>query len=351
MTAVAAVLVAGLPALVGDVVLSDLRGERMGHAGKVYVLAPNVALGWSGNLSLAKPALIRLRQQLGGGRFVSRDRLDRALNSLSIFRYGTRAKLELTGWIVDEEGPKVVRWASWHSPTRFCEVESDIGSGGNVLRKLLADPEIGHSNTRGLDVAPMKLVSGFMEARFEEMLLGAKWPTTWGVAYDAILFQRGAFRWLPKLTYIGWDITVDAQDRITGVTQAPVVFTHEREHPYTVMFASTLGVEGFDTKISAPIDGTDTGRRDFLLLEPRTVVSPYYANYFRVFCPDNALYKLSWAAENATPAGAMYHAGAGEQEPKFAVNQQVLEPFIRLSLHQARERERQRGLHPPEEPF
>ena len=50
MTAVAAVLVANTPCLVGDVVLSDEAGRRIDHAGKISVLAHNVALGWSGQV-------------------------------------------------------------------------------------------------------------------------------------------------------------------------------------------------------------------------------------------------------------------------------------------------------------
>ena len=67
MTAVAAVRVAGEPAMVGDVVLTT-HGDRFegGYAGKIYELAPNVAMGWSGHLSLASVAIRRMRQRLAG---------------------------------------------------------------------------------------------------------------------------------------------------------------------------------------------------------------------------------------------------------------------------------------------
>ena len=57
MTAVAVVKIADTPVLVGDVVLTDANGERDDlYAGKVYVVGVNVAVGWSGNASLAKAA-------------------------------------------------------------------------------------------------------------------------------------------------------------------------------------------------------------------------------------------------------------------------------------------------------
>jgi hypothetical protein len=46
-----------VPSLVGDVVLT-LDGKRLQDGGgKVYFVAPNVAIGWAGEMRLALPAL------------------------------------------------------------------------------------------------------------------------------------------------------------------------------------------------------------------------------------------------------------------------------------------------------
>jgi hypothetical protein len=133
MTAVAAVRVAGEPAMVGDVVLTAL-GERFdgGYAGKIYVLAPNVAMGWSGNLSLAAPAIRRIRAGLAG-RAATMPDLGRVLDGLGDLR-GSSESLELTGWIVTSAGPKVIRWASGYDPVRFSDAECAIGDGGGAQR-------------------------------------------------------------------------------------------------------------------------------------------------------------------------------------------------------------------------
>jgi len=270
MTAVAAVLIAGTPALVGDVVLTDREGKRIDHAGKVYVVAPNVALGWSRNASLAVLALTRLREELSDGRIVSTEDLKRALDNLEDLRGRQNEDLDLTGWIVTPVGSKVVRWSSFHRPTMFCGEASDIGDGGGALRKMLATPVIGEGNTVGYDEAPMKVISGFLEARFEEALGGDDWPRTWGGAYDAIVYQEGFFRWLGKLTYVGWDVVLDSEDRITEVTQAPVVFTQEHVHGCTLMLAKRVGDGETDVKISYPIDRDfDLDWLDWYLLAAR----------------------------------------------------------------------------------
>ena len=338
MTAVAAVLIAGTPALVGDVVLTDREGkQRIDHAGKVYVVAPNVALGWSRNASLAKPALARLRQELSDGRVVSTEDLKRALDNLEDLRGRQKEDLDLTGWIVTASGPKVVRWSSFHRPTMFCDEESDIGDGGGALRRMLATPEIGEGNTVGYDEAPMKVISGFLEARFEEALRGDDWPRTWGAAYDAIVYQKGFFRWLPKLTYVGWDVVLDGEDRITEVAQAPVVFTQEHVHGCTLMLGKRVGDGETDVKISYPIDRDfDLDWLDWYRRRPYSAVSHYYANYIRIFLPDNHFMTMCTAVENATSNGVMCHAGADETDPHFQVNRSVLGPQVQRILQKAR---------------
>jgi hypothetical protein len=333
VTAVAAVLVAGTPTLVGDVVLSDGEGKRIGHAGKLYVLPPNVAIGWSGKLTLATTAITRLRHELRH-RVATVEDLEEALSNLEDLRERPNEKLEITGWIVTPIGPKVIRWASHYRPVTVCDAENDIGSGGRDLRRMLVEPPIGEGNSQGHDQAPMKLISGFMEARFEEMLLRDTWPQTWGAAYDAIVYQEGAFRWLPKLTYVGWDVRLDGDDRITEIKQAPVVFTQEHAHPCTLMLAKVVGAADHEVKVSYPIDHEPDP--DLYLGWRYSVVSPYYANYLRVFCPNNFLMKMCLAAENATAAGVMYHAGSDDADPRFRVNRSVLEPMIRKMLEKAR---------------
>jgi hypothetical protein len=199
---------------------------------------------------------------------------------------------------------------------------------------MLAEPEIGMGNTNGHDVAPMKLITGFSEARFEEALLRDEWPRTWGAAYEALVYQEGFFRWLPKLTYVGWDVFVADDGGIIDVRQAPVVFTQEHVHPCTRWFSTMAGAVS-EVQVSYPIDADDLDM-DALKSLPTSVVSPYYANYFRIFCPDKFLVKMTFTAENATPAGVMCHVGADEKDPRFQVNRPVFEPHVRDVVRAAR---------------
>ncbi len=324
--------------MVGDVVLTT-HGDRFegGYAGKIYVLAPNVAMGWSGKLTLASLAIRRVREGLGG-RVATTEDLGRVLDSLGDLR-GGRDSLDLTGWIVAAEGPRVIRWASYFDPVRFSDTENAIGDGGAALRRMLAEPEIGMGNSEGYDTAPLKLVSGFLEARFEEAFQGRDWPRTWGAAYDALAFQEGNFRWLPKLSYVGWDVHLDEQDRIVSITQAPVIFTQEHVHPCTLMFTKPVGSTDHEVQVSTPIDrAVDI---DAFLRRPYSAASYYYANYFRVFEPSNHLLKLCLAAKQATPKGVMCHVGADDSDPRFSVNVPVLQPMVNDLLSRARARARE----------
>jgi hypothetical protein len=135
-------------------------------------------------------------------------------------------------------------------------------------------------NTRGLDVAPQDLISGFLQARFEETLGPAQWPTTWGAAYEALVYQVGSLRWLDKITYVGWNIFIDDQaERIVGVQQAPHVFVQAHHDPYTVMFVAKTGDMQSTVRVSYPVDASaDSIDYQYLRSRPHGVDSPCYAS-------------------------------------------------------------------------
>ena len=157
----------------------------------------------------------------------------------------------------------------------------------------------------------MKAISGFLQARGEEMLR-ADWPQSWGKAYDAIVYQEGAFRWLDKLTYIRWDLVLDRDDRIASLTQGPVVFTQERVRGCTLTFTKRIGDMRPVTELSYPIY---RGRQDldWYFNHPYSVTSPYYACYFRVQTPREWT-TLAFAVRSATDKALMRHAGADETD-------------------------------------
>lgn len=332
MTAVAAVLVNDTPVLVGDVVLSSPKGERLDYTGKVYEVGTNVVIGWSGAARVAQPAISRLRREFSR-RFVSADELRDALNRLADLR--GRATLELTGWIVTAGGPKVIRWATHYEPVTLSDSENAIGDGGDELRKLLAEPEVGAGNTEGYDRTALKVVTGFIEARFEEMLR-PEWPQTWGAAFDVLVLQESRFRWLPSLTYVGWDLTLDDDDRITDVAQAPVVFKQERIHGCTLLLTKRVGGSRHEAKVSTSIDQDHIDLGTYLR-RPYSARSPYYANYLRLFRGGAFLVTMPLVVTNATPNGYMYLDGDGE-DPRFQVNRPHLEGLVREMLQKLRSR-------------
>lgn len=149
MTAIAAALIAGTPTLVGDMILSDRDGNRTDYrATKLHVLAPNLALGWSGSALLAKPAVTRLSEALSTGSPVLKDDVATALDRLADLRNRPDDSLKLVGWLVTAEGPKVVRWASHYAPSTFSGNDvASIGDGGDELRAMLNEPEFGAQGT------------------------------------------------------------------------------------------------------------------------------------------------------------------------------------------------------------
>lgn len=330
----AAVLVNGDPVLVGDVVLS-IEGERLtdDYAGKVYKVGKNVVIGWAGAASVAADAVGRLRAQFRGCQ-ISCDDLERALDGFSDLR-GKR-HLELTGWIVVGGTPKVIRWANYYDPVRFSDLESVIGDGGYELRKLLAPPRVRGGNSKGYDTSPLQAAGGFIDARFEEMLRPDTWSRTWGAAYDLLVLQEDVFRWLPALTYVIWDVTLDGDDQIRAVVQAPLVFKQERIHDCTVLQFKRLGNAEHEARVSRPIDHeVDPGQ---YLRRPFCARSPYYANCFLLHRGERPVPVLSLqlTIQGATRAGFMFHDSEDDSEPKFNVNQPVLQQEVSRMLRALR---------------
>lgn len=332
VTAVVAVSVDETPVLVGDVVLS-YEGERVGYTGKIYRVALNLVVGWSGSRALAHDAVARLLAAFPGEQNCTEGEVRRAFDQLADLRGGSR-RLEIIGWFVPSAGQaKVLRWSTSYEPTFLSLTDGEIGDGGDVLRKMMAPPLIGGGNTVGYETVPTKAANGFIEARFVEML-SADWPRTWGAAFDLLVFQEGRllrsgkivvdrrFRWLPSLTYIAWDLTIDQQGRLIGATQLPTVYKQERVHPCTVIHGKALDAPDHVVKVSTPVHLDDIDEAMYLR-RPFSAVSEYYANYFRLFRDGAHLETMMMVVGRATRNGVMYHDSADAAEPRFAVTENL----------------------------
>jgi hypothetical protein len=279
-----------------------------------------------------KYLILTLKRQIA-----SLEALEAAFDRLDELRRGP--ELDLTGWVMTPDSLKGVRWSSTFRGPLFDDDEHDIGSGGPKLRKVLEPPKIRMSTTTGHDVVPMKAINGFVQARGEEMLR-EDWPQSWGKAYDLIVYQD-EFRWLDKLTYVRWDLTLDSDVRISSLTQGDVVFTQERVRSSgpvrpgcTLMFTKRVGDIRPKTELSVPIyrGGMDL---DWYFNQPYTVTAPYYACYVRVKTPRESTTMLT-ALRSATEKALMRHVGADEMDPRFEMNRPLLEEMARETLEQAR---------------
>jgi hypothetical protein len=341
MTAVVAVRVDETPVLVGDVVLSNRARQRLDlWSGKVYALGDNVALGWSGQATLAEQAFRRLRDAVPLGA-ISADALHRALDGLSGLRNG-QDRLEILGWFVGPDGAKVVRWASHYSPTMIGEAEGAIGDGGPILRRMYGEPTAAGSNVVGAERTVLKAATNFIEARFKETLTPRQWPQTWGVAFDQLMYL-GRFLWLPAMTYVGWDVYVDPNDEIERVTQGSVVFKQERVDDCTVMHFKALDEARHEIRVSTPIYETDIDQSAYLE-RPFSASSPYYGNCFRIWTtrPTKHFLTIQLVSVGGTAEGLVRHSGS-DDEPRFHVREEMLAPIVRDEVIRHRQGLRRRA--------
>ena len=202
MTLIAAFRSNGIPALVGDLLVTA--GAIHGSRKKLLVVADNLAIAWTGHL-IAAQIVCKALQGMSQNTTVSEDNL-RAL--LTAFHPGDFASLQVTivGWLIEPKRQLCFRWRSDYPSEVFYGDPMTDGSGSR-----LADQYIG---TRGLvgdppteqphHVAVSRALQVVAELMRDEMHGRPNTSSGFGYAYELVVLNAaGRFDYVDDVLYFG----------------------------------------------------------------------------------------------------------------------------------------------------
>jgi len=201
----------GMPMLVGDAMCGFFENkefQRLMLRKKVYLIATNLAVGWTGSALSARFVVSALLKEFEGKTVSSAD-LELLLINLK-FDDMSHLKVKILGWIIDQE-PKCFMWES-DNPSRVLYADHYYDGSGRDFWKTLVTSRWGHGGDPPRDGskfseelgAVQEALSYCGEAFFQEIGTGEDWRESFGFAYEVIVFAYGRFFPLGNTAFVEW---------------------------------------------------------------------------------------------------------------------------------------------------
>lgn len=200
MTMIAAFRSIGMPALIGDLLVTR-RGVDDGTIKKIAILHERLALGHAGQLISIKPVMSAISEWVKTAT-VSKASLDEFLTSEAMANQGDGHPFVciLVGWVVDPDGTQhCFRWRSDYPSAVFDGDPMYEGTGGADAEALLRNgPTVPPDEAAEVDEHLMRVCvcNAAMALMSEELRPSGKCRDAYGFAFEAIIFQGGEFRYL-----------------------------------------------------------------------------------------------------------------------------------------------------------
>lgn len=261
MTLVAAFAINGIPALIGDFLLTDnqphakhiflptrpaLSGTKpetgrrriCGLRKKIHKVGERLIVGFTGDLKAGEQLLKGLYSHVGD----SSPTLIDLEQFLANVRFTNKDKTELVGWIW-ERRPLCFQWKG-SEPEEIKVVDSVFsGSGGGHFRNAIMtagtsgmSPEL----KTALDKAIYVCVAKAGKILFSELMAAGNLAHDYGFGAELMLWDGGRFFYIDKLAYAFWNIVVNGDNSLT-VCPSNVSAIYKNCGTFSVMQVSECG--------------------------------------------------------------------------------------------------------------
>lgn len=304
MSVIAAYKHDGQPVLIGDTAITRPSGRSVHR--KIYRISENFVIGWAGYQIVAKEVISSLWREFKDQK-VSRKVIAQYLSKYNPKDFG-ELHTNFIGWIIEEE-PHCFLWNCLYPKQLFEEQSYSEGTGQEYFDKLI---KRGWRSGSAVDMKPneitvQKIINDIALARFEESLYRETWDLTYGAAYDLLLFQEGAFRYVRSIIHIGWDYHWDTSKK-TGILElAPVVMKYNCFGEFSI-FQEALHGQHYDGKtinyLCRPVYDDMSGMD--LSNMPLSLVSDYYTNYFLFRENGKTVFKVLLTIQKINEKGPLY---------------------------------------------
>lgn len=211
--------------LVGDA-LTTAPGSK-GLRKKVYLISPNLVVGWTGSLIVARQIIPDLFRRFYETE-VRKWELDGFLTSYDVAQFASY-DVRLVGWVIDGT-PHCFTWHSGYPGQVFVNDSYVFGTGERYFQEI-TDPAravvSGGSTGEQPDDPPKDFIAIYEalvhtgQAFFEELLFPEQWNPTFGFAYEILAYNEGRFKAVHTVSHIGWDYHWDSDSKTGTGRLAP----------------------------------------------------------------------------------------------------------------------------------
>lgn len=256
----------GMPALIGDVlVTSEINRQFKSFNKKVYIISPNLAVGWVNDKLPAKIILRNLYEKFRDKK-VSKDELDNFfLSSEDSGNYYAK----IIGLLIDGVSYGFTFFTN-HPKQSFDLTEFPHGSGFGFYNYLFNDEERSISSSIRVSKIDEKLSHLLTEA--SSLLAGDIFKSNkeddFGLGYEVIYFDGKKFKYLDDVLHLYFGITVDTKNKkIISLTALPRCVKYKNFNSFSVI--QTFGIKGtkpllLHNKIQIFDNSTDKWTRNFV---------------------------------------------------------------------------------------
>lgn len=254
MTVVAALRIEGIPALIGDFILTDgninephiflptrpdinlgriagIDRRVIGMARKVHIFNDKFVAGFTGLVSAGKEIFTDLERRFSN-KSPTIDDLNVALRQFNI-KYSGSAYV--VGWTVRSR-PRCFLWEARPGSQVTKTSHSIAGSGAKHFADLLTSAHVGGYSTEvkiAWDKAALLGLTKIGSLLTEELSSGSNLAAAYGYGGEIVLWTASGFRSVKKLTHIFFNARIEANGNIS-IQPSNVSAVYENKGRYTV---------------------------------------------------------------------------------------------------------------------
>jgi hypothetical protein len=324
-----------IPVLVGDALCTAPDSQSLKK--KIYLIAPNLAVGWTG-YSLTASSVVGELRSIFAEKIATRSDLEAFFGGFSCPGMYER-DVKIVGWIIDDQ-PSPFIWHSSYPSEVFYNDFYYEGSGEQYYESVIRSSLLsGTSPNRSghIDVALSAAHSALThcgQAFFSEQLDYANWDRTFGFAYEVIVYGYGRFWPLGRTMYLPWTYYWNPETKTGNAELAPRLWGMNFLGEYSVLQRA----DHDDLKLSAcrnypirPVYPHEIDREEIRKLR-FTASADFYVHYFVLHPPQiNGLrLGLCIVGDRTSDKVSVYQTNEGV---RFRANTTFLDETFRQAIH------------------
>ncbi|WP_431104573.1 hypothetical protein [Roseateles noduli] len=241
MTMIAAFRSIGMPALIGDLLVTQ-HGNDVGTMKKIVILHPKLAVGYSGKLISIQPAMRALRNWASQNQ-ISKSTLEAFLKSEEMSEHGDGNPYfcNIVGWVIDEDQSShcFSWWSNYPSGVYYDDTHYQ-GTGGAEAKALLFEgPKSPDDDDELKRICVFNAAVGLMK---EELAPSGRHRDAYGYAFEAIIYNGTQFEYITdSAMYYHVICNFNSERRLTNASINPNLVIVRHRGAFTEVSKVCLG--------------------------------------------------------------------------------------------------------------